>query len=104
MTHFIPYVFAVILFVTPVGGGSQTFVVDVRDLLMEIPQFDNAPDFNLQNSLTGGSPIGYSAAYGRRLTRAEREAAVIDLMWSIHPNAQSITIWQGKLFIRLPNE
>lgn len=104
MTHFIPYVFAVILFVTPVMGGSQpfTFVVDVSDLLMEIPQFENAPRFNMQNSLTGSTPFEKSNSYGRRLTRAERERELIDFMWSLYPNAQSITIWQGKMIVRLP--
>ena len=102
MAKIIPYLFLLLVFVTPVMGKTQTLVVDVRDLLMEAPQFDNAPDFNFWNGMNGGMPVQESNPYGRRLTRAEREAAMVDLMWTVYPNAQSITIWQGKLIIRLP--
>lgn len=104
MAKIIPYLFLMLVFVTPVMGKPQTLVVDVRDLLMEVPQFNNSPDFNFWNSVNGGQPIGDSNPYGRRLTRAEREREMIDLMWSLYPSAQSITIWQGKLIIRFaPN-
>jgi len=102
MAKIIPYLFLLLVFVTPVMGKTQTLVVDVRDLLMETPQFDNAPVFSLWAGMQGGSPLGDSNPYGRRLTRAEREREMIDLMWTVYPNAQSITIWQGKLIIRLP--
>lgn len=101
MAKIIPYLFLVLVFVTPVMGKPQTLVVDVRDLLMETPAFNNAPDFNFWNGMNGGLPPSNSARQDRR-TRAEREAEMLDLMWSLYPNAQSITIWQGKLIIRLP--
>ena len=31
-----------------------TLVYDIRDLLLEVPYFDNAPDFDLGNNITGG--------------------------------------------------
>lgn len=101
MAKIIPYLFLVLVFVTPVMGKPQTLVVDVRDILMETPHFTNAPDFNVWNGMNGGLAPGNSTRQDRR-TRAEREAEMLDLMWSIYPNAQSITIWQGKLIIRLP--
>lgn len=101
MAKIIPYLFLLLVFVTPVMGKTQTLVVDVRDLLMEVPQFNNAPDFNFWNGMNGGLPPSNSTRQPRT-TRAEREAAMVDLMWTVYPNAQSITIWQGKLIIRLP--
>ena len=40
-----------------------TLVYDIRDLLLEVPYFDNAPDFNLGSAISGG-PTQADGAFG----------------------------------------
>ena len=102
MAKIIPYLFFALVFITPVAGKPQTLVVDVSDLLMQAPHFTNAPEFSLWGGVQGGMPVGDSSPYERLMTKAEREREMLDLMWSLYPTADSITIWRGKLIIRLP--
>jgi hypothetical protein len=52
--------------------------------------------------MNGGMPVGDSVRQPRK-TRAEREAELLDLAWSIFPSADSIVIWNGKLIVKLKN-
>jgi len=62
---------------------------------MQIPTFDNAPNFSMMN---WGSPIGEKGASPER---KKLEAELIELMWEEYPNAQSIRIFRGNLIVRL---
>ncbi len=60
-------------------------IYDVRDLLFEVPDFDNAPQFNIQSS--GGSSGGQSPFSGggtqiQLTTREDRVTAISDLIQS----------------------
>lgn len=85
---------------TPLMGG--TLIVPVQDILMEIPNFQNAPDFNFWNGMNGGMPVNENTAQGRK-TRKEREQELIDLIYDLYPDAISIRIWRGNVLIRLPD-
>lgn len=102
MAKIIPYIFCVLLFFAPRHAPGQVLVLRVDDLLMETPHFTNAPDFSIWNGMNGGMPVGDSARQPRK-TRAEREAELLDLAWSIFPSADSIVIWNGKLIVKLKN-
>jgi hypothetical protein len=80
-------------------GG--TIIVPVQDILMEIPNFQNAPDFDFWNGMNGGMPIGGNGTQGRK-TQAQREQELIDLIHDLYPDAISIRIWRGNVIIRLP--
>ena len=82
---------------------GTTIVVPVSDLLFEVPQFDNAPRFNLNQALNGNwTPE--SPKKKDRKTQKELERKLIDLMWEEYPDAESIRIWRGNLIIKLPKD
>ena len=80
---------------------AETLVISVQDILMEIPNFGNAPNFNFMDGMYGGSPIGNVGQQGRK-TKREREQELIDLIHDLYPDALSIRIWRGNVIIRLP--
>lgn len=88
-----------LLLSTPASAG-ETIIIPVQDLLMTIPNFDNAPDFNLNESLNGGMPIGNSPK-AKRESKRERERRLIELLQDMYPDA-SIRIWNGNLIVRIP--
>jgi len=60
-------------------------IYDINDLLVQIPEFDNAPDFNLQQSGGGGGGGGQSPFSGSSddidlPSQAERVTAITDLI------------------------
>jgi hypothetical protein len=83
----------------PVMG--TTIVVPVSDLLFEIPQFNNAPRFNLNQALNG-TWIPESPKKVDRKSKKEIERKLIDLLWEEYPDAISIRIWRGNAIIKLP--
>jgi hypothetical protein len=80
--------------------AAETVVIPIHDLLMTIPNFDNAPDFNLNESLNGGMPIG-NPTKAKRESRKERERRLIELVQEMYPDA-TIRIWNGNLIVRIP--
>ncbi len=82
---------------------AKMIIVPIQDILMEIPNFTNAPSFNLNNGFFGGNPIGNAGASGRK-TKKEREKELIELLEAMYPEALSIRIYGGNAIIRLPDE
>jgi len=89
-----------LFFSTPSLGG--TIIVPVQDILMEIPNFGNAPDFNFWNGMNGGMPVNENTRQPRK-TRELREQELIDLIYELYPDATSIRIWRGNVIIKLPD-
>ena len=85
----------------PVMGS--TIVVPVSDLLFEVPQFNTAPRFNLNQALNG-TWTPESPKKKDRKTQKELEKKLIDFMWDEYPDAESIRIWRGNLIIKLPKD
>jgi uncharacterized membrane protein YgcG len=100
-----------------VDSKMYTRVYPIQDLIMEVPDFDNAPDFSLTSSTTTSGQSGGSGSSGsgaslftgggggkteRTKTPAQRANDLIELIRStIHPD-----IWQengGKAVIRYFN-
>lgn len=79
----------------------KTIMVSVSDFLCDIPRFNNAPDFNLMAGLSGGMPVGM-AGESTRKSKRQIEKEIIDLAWSVYPDALSIKIFRGTLIIKLP--
>jgi hypothetical protein len=97
LSKLIPYIFALLLFFAPRHAPAQIVVLPVQDLLMQIPDFNNAPNFDFWNGMNGNMPITNSSRQGR----AKNETELLDLAWSIFPQAESIKIWRGNLIIKL---
>ena len=93
-----------------------TIVYPVQDLLVEVPDFNNAPDFNLQAQQSAGGGGG-SALFGggggeeeQQTTRAERADELISLItdtiqpdvWQVNGGTATIRFFQGNLIVRAP--
>lgn len=90
-------------------------IYDIRDLIVEVPDFDNAPDFNLQSSLSSGggggggsSPFSGGSQDPELTPRGDRITAITDLIQaSVDPDGwadaggdtSSITELNGNLII-----
>ncbi len=97
MKKFLGYIIAVIIFLTPRPTLGQTYIIPVDDLLMSVPNFSNAPDFNLNEGMRGNLPVGNSTKQPRKKIP---EQEIIDLAWTIFPTAENIKIWNCKLIVK----
>jgi hypothetical protein len=97
MIKFIPYIFAAILLFIPRPSLGQTYIIPVDDLLMSVPNFSNAPDFNLNNGMQGNLPVGNSTKQPRKKIP---EQELLDLAWTLFPTAENIRVWNCKLIIK----
>lgn len=93
-----------------------TRVYPVEDLLVEVPDFDNAPDFNLQaaSGTGGGGGQLFSGGGGqetdRGTTRTERAEQLISLIidtiqpdiWAANGGTATIRFFNGSLIVRAP--
>jgi hypothetical protein len=82
---------------------AETLVIPVQDLLFEIPQFTNAPQFNLGGALQG-QWTPETPKRTDRPTQRQLEKKLINMLWDEYPDAESIRIWHGSVIIRLPKE
>lgn len=93
-------------------------IYDINDLLLVIPDYDEAPDFDLQSVLQSGqgggggqSPFSNTDTDVERVPRAERVAAIVGLIealvepdqWSSVGGDASITEFQGSLIVSAPD-
>ena len=95
MKFLLPFILSLAL---TTQAPAKTLIFPVKDLLMEIPTFNNAPDFNF--AFNGQSPIGNSQPAFRK-SRKQREQELIDLFWELYPDAQSIAIYNGNLIVKI---
>jgi len=97
-----------------------TIVYPVEDLLVEVPDFNNAPDFNLQaqqSSGRGGGGGGGNLFGGGsggdeddKTTRIERADELVSLItdtiqpdvWQVNGGTATIRFFQGSLIVRAP--
>ena len=97
MKILIPYILATVLIFLPRPTMGETFIIPIDDILMEIPYFTNAPDFNLNNGMQGHLPVGNSTKQPRKKIP---EQEILDLAWMLYPNAENIQVWNKKLIIK----
>jgi len=96
MIKFVPYILALTLFI-PRPSLGQTLIIPVDDLLMEIPNFSNAPEYNFNNGMQGNLPVGTHTKQPRKKVS---EQEILDLAWSIFPTAENIKVWNCKIIIK----
>ena len=88
----------VLLFTRPSMG--ETIILPVQDLLYEVPNFTNAPKFNLGAAINGEVVLETPKKITRKSKR-EIERNIINMIWEEYPDAQSIRIWHGNVIIKL---
>ena len=97
MKILIPYIFAIILIFLPRPTMGETLIIPIDDLLMEIPYFSNAPEYNFNNGMQGNLPVGTHTKQPRKKIP---EQEILDLAWMLYPNAENIQVWNKKLIIK----
>lgn len=83
------------------SASAETIIIPVQDLLFEVPNFTNAPKFELGAALNGNF-VPETPQRMDRKTKRELEKKLINIMWDEYPDAQSIRIWNGNMIVRMP--
>lgn len=83
------------------SASAETIILPVQDLMFEVPNFTNAPKFELGAALNGNF-VPETPQRMDRKTKRELEKKLINIMWDEYPNAQSIRIWNGNMIVRMP--
>ena len=83
------------------SASAETIIIPVQDLMFEVPNFTNAPKFQLGAALNGNF-IPETPKRMDRKTKRELEKKLISIMWDEYPDAQSIRIWNGNMIVRMP--
>lgn len=83
------------------SASAETIIIPVQDLMFEVPNFTNAPKFQLGAALNGNF-VPETPKRMNRKTKRELEKKLINIMWDQYPDAQSIRIWNGNMIVRMP--
>jgi hypothetical protein len=83
------------------SASAETIIIPVQDLMFEVPNFTNAPKFELDAALNGNF-VPETPKRMDRKTKRELEKKLISIMWDEYPDAQSIRIWNGNMIVRMP--
>lgn len=83
------------------SASAETIIIPVQDLMFEVPNFTNAPKFQLGAALNGNF-VPETPKRMNRKTKRELEKKLINIMWDEYPDAQSIRIWNGNMIVRMP--
>ena len=83
------------------SASAETIIIPVQDLMFEVPNFTNAPKFQLGAALNGNF-VPETPKRMDRKTKRELEKKLISIMWDEYPDAQSIRIWNGTMIVRMP--
>lgn len=83
------------------SASAETIIIPVQDLMFEVPNFTNAPKFELGAALNGNF-VPETPQRMDRKTKRELEKKLINIMWDEYPDAQSIRIWNGNMIVRMP--
>ena len=86
---------------TPSAVAAETIVIPVQDMLFVCPDFDDAPDFDLNQSVNGRDFIGDKKTPKKTKTRREVERELISLIEALYPTAK-VRIVGDNLIIRIP--
>jgi hypothetical protein len=83
------------------SASAETIIIPVQDLMFEVPNFTNAPKFELGAALNGNF-VPETPKRMDRKTKRELEKKLINIMWDEYPDAQTIRIWNGNMIVRMP--
>lgn len=83
------------------SASAETIIIPVQDLMFEVPNFTNAPKFQLGAALNGNF-VPETPKRMDRKTKRELEKKLISMMWDEYPDAQTIRIWNGNMIVRMP--
>ena len=72
-------------------------ITEIRDITFNVPNFNNAPRFNLNDSLSGtGTP--FSAPRERAAENRKRnEEKLVDILFELYGDEYDIRTWNGHI-------
>lgn len=79
---------------------AETLIIPIQDLLFDVPNFE-APTYGFNAGLNGQ----YTATEipKSKRDRKAQEKKLINMVYDIYPDAESVRIWNGVFVIKLPN-
>lgn len=89
---------ASLLLLFTVSAKAETLIIPVQDLLIEIPNFE-APKYGFNAGLNGQYTVTEISKTKR--DRKAMEKKLINMVYDIYPDAQSVRIWNGTFIIKL---
>lgn len=79
---------------------AETLIIPIQDLLFDVPNFE-APTYGFNAGLNGQYTVTEIPKAKR--DRKAQEKKLINMVYDIYPDAESVRIWNGVFVIKLPN-
>jgi hypothetical protein len=92
---------SLIVSITPAAAATEIIVIPVQDMLFVCPDWDDAPDFDLNASLRGGRFIGDKKPPNEKKSRKETEKELVNLIEMLYPTAK-VRVVGDNLIIKIP--
>ena len=87
---------SVLLIVSPVLASPPVKIIPIQDILFLVPDFDDAPDFDLNAGITQGRFIGDKKPV--KMSK-DKEKELLALLQEFFPDSK-LKIWNGNLIVR----
>lgn len=87
-------------FLISFSAKAETLIIPIQDLLFDVPNFE-APTYGFNAGLNGQYTVTEIPKSKR--DRKAQEKKLINMVYDIYPDAESVRIWNGVFVIKLPN-
>lgn len=77
---------------------AETLIIPIQDLLIDVPNFE-APTYGFNAGLNGQYTVNEIPKSKR--DRKAQEKKLINMVYDIYPDAESVRIWNGLFVIKL---
>jgi hypothetical protein len=88
--------FSLLLIVSPVLASPPVKIIPIQDILFLVPDFDDAPDFDLNAGITQGRFIGDKKPV--KMSK-DKEKELLALLQEFFPGSK-LKIWNGNLIVK----
>jgi hypothetical protein len=87
---------SLLLIVSPVLASPPVKIIPIQDILFLVPDFDDAPDFDLNAGITQGRFIGDKKPV--KMSK-DKEKELLALLQEFFPDSK-LKIWNGNLIVK----
>lgn len=91
---------SLLVFLISFSVKAETLIIPIQDLLFDVPNFE-APTYGFNAGLNGQYTVTEIPKSKR--DRKAQEKKLINMVYDIYPDAESVRIWNGVFVIKLPN-
>jgi hypothetical protein len=93
---FLVILLSLLLIVSPVLASPPVKIIPIQDILFLVPDFDDAPDFDLNAGITQGRFIGDKKPV--KMSK-DKEKELLALLQEFFPDSK-LKIWNGNLIVK----